>query len=263
MRKAYIMPQFHFVSLCAAALSLLLGASSAQAQTVSAVPAAIKTKYNITTTWYAKYIDANGIAVLGSSAVSNAALLKARKNMLTLMATLPTGAKAKLDAQKVRVVILGPGETASSIPEYNALFGSASDATYWGGFGPTSTLPICAGTQDNLIGNFGNENVFVHEFGHAIAEMALPALDTKFQSELTAAYNNAKAKSLWSNTYAITDIKEYWAEGIQSYFDVNREGTAAGDGTHNLINTRTELKTYDVPLHNLLNRVYGNVALQN
>jgi hypothetical protein len=238
-------------------------ATSATAQTVGAVPATIKTKYAITSPWYAKYVDAGGIAVLGSAAVSDAALLKARNNVLTLLATLPKSSTATLDSKKVRVVILATTEKVSAIPEYNAMFGSARDATYWAGFGPTTALPICAGTESNLLGTSDGENIFVHEFAHGIAEIALPAIDSKFQSELNSAFAAAKTKSLWANTYAITDIKEYWAEATQSYFNVNREGTAAGDGIHNAINTRTELKTYDVALYTLINRIYGGANLKN
>jgi hypothetical protein len=235
----------------------------AHAQTVGAIPATIKTKYGITSSWYAKYVDAGGIAVLGSASVSDAAMLKARNNMLSLLATLPKSSVTTLDSKKVRVVILAKTEKVSSIPEYNALFGSANDATYWAGFGPTTTLPICAGTEANITGTSDGENIFVHEFAHGIAEIALPSIDAKFQTELDSAFAAAKTKSLWANTYAITNIKEYWAEGVQSYFDINREGTASGDGIHNSTNTRTELKTYDVALYNLLFRIYGNVALKN
>ncbi len=260
MRYRIYFRSIGFATIVASALAF---APAATAQTVGAVPQTIKTKYSISSAWYAKYVDAGGIAILGSSVVSDAALLKARKNMLTLMATLPKSATATLDSKKVRVVILAKTEKVSAIPEYNALFGAANDATYWAGFGPTLSLPICAGTEANIMGTNDGENIFVHEFGHGIAEIALPAIDPKFQAELTTAFNTAKAKSLWAKTYAAADIKEYWAEGVQTYFDVNREGVAGGDGIHNNINTRAELKTYDVALHALLSRIYGTATLQN
>lgn len=233
--------------------------STSFAQTVGALPGAVKTSYNITSPWYSKYIDANGIPVLGSAAVSDAALLKARLNVLRLLMTLPTSAKAKLIAQKVRVVIWARTEKASSIPEWFAKHGTGGDTTYWGGFGPIPDLLICGGTEANLIDNFGAENVFVHEFAHAIAEMALASIDANFTAQLNTAWNarTSVTPARWAGTYAATDTKEYWAEGVQSYFNVNR----AADAVHNGIDTRAELQAYDPLLYALISRVYGAGAL--
>jgi hypothetical protein len=248
-----------FLSFLIVILASLCVSNISKAQTVGAVPAAVKTNYNITSPWYAKYVDANGIPVLGSSVVSDAALVKARSNILRLLATLPTSAKAKLVTQKVRVVIWARTEKASSIPEFFAQYGTTGDATYWGGFGPRTGLPICGGTEANLIDNYGAENVFVHEFAHGVAEMALASIDANFTSQLNAAWTARSSVSpvRWAGTYAATDTKEYWAEGVQSYFNVNR----AADAVHNDIDTRAELQTYDPPLYALINRVYGAGAL--
>lgn len=248
-----------FLSLICFSFLIIGISSSANAQTVGTIPSAVRTSHSIPTTWYAKYIDANGIPVLGSSVVSDAALIKARSNVLRLLATLPTSAKARLVTQKVRVVIWARTEKASSIPEFFAQYGTSGDATYWGGFGPRTGLPICGGTEANLIDNYGAENVFVHEFAHGVAEMALASIDANFTTQLNAAWTarNSVNPVRWAGTYAATDTKEYWAEGVQSYFNVNR----ASDAVHNGIDTRAELQTYDPPLYALINRVYGAGAL--
>lgn len=251
----------HHIILAVSVIGLaIMTPVPALAQTVTAVPSSVKTSHNITSSWYAKYIDANGIPVLGSSLVGDAALVKARSNVLRLLMTLPTSAKARLVSQKVRVVIWARSEKASSIPEYYAMFGTGSDSTYWGGFGPTASLPIAAGTEANLIDNYGAENVFVHEFAHGVAEMALASVDSNFTSQLNAAFaaRSSVTPTRWANTYAATNTKEYWAEGVQSYFNVNR---AADPGIHNGIDTRAELQTYDPPLYNLISRVYGSGGL--
>jgi len=49
---------------------------------------------------------------------------------------------------------------------------------------------------------------------------------------------------------------EYWAEGVQSWFDTNREF----DHDHNHVNTRAELKEYDSPLAGLVAEVFGDGA---
>ena len=51
--------------------------------------------------------------------------------------------------------------------------------------------------------------------------MGFAAIDPEFDGRLRAAYARAMDKGLWKETYAATNHKEYWAEGVQSYFDCN------------------------------------------
>ena len=48
---------------------------------------------------------------------------------------------------------------------------------------------------------------------------------------------------------------EYFAEGVQSWFNVNREANPP-DGINNHVNTREELKQYDIELYNLIAVVF-------
>jgi cyclophilin family peptidyl-prolyl cis-trans isomerase len=61
---------------------------------------------------------------------------------------------------------------------------------------------------------------------------------------------------LWKNTYAATNHSEYWAEGVQSWFDDN----APPDALHNDIRTRAKLKEYDPTLAKLCQEVFGDGA---
>ena len=65
----------------------------------------------------------------------------------------------------------------------------------------------------------------------------------------------------WRNTNAGCNIGEYFTEGIQPYFDVNRRGPAGGDGVHDDIATRATLRNYDRPLFNQFDRVYPGKVL--
>jgi hypothetical protein len=56
-------------------------------------------------------------------------------------------------------------------------------------------------------------------------------------------------------TYAASNSDEYFAEGVQDWFNVNAERNPP-DGVHNFVNTRAELKTYDPNLYNLLKRYF-------
>lgn len=261
----------HLRKLTPTALAVLvvlacLGGGPVGAQTVqSPVPSAIVQEYGLDTTFYKKYVDAWGIPVLGSANVGNAALQKAHAQLGTLLWTYPYWPVPELDQRKVRVVIMARTEDATDIPEFRAAFGTSPsyDTQYWGGFGATDYLPVSAGTEDNLIDGYGNENVFAHEFGHTIADMALRHIDPNFTSELTSAYNDARSTGKWINTYADDNVSEYWAEGVQSYFGVNRQGPVGGDGVHNHVDTRAELASYDPRLYALLHRVYQGRTLPN
>jgi peptidyl-prolyl cis-trans isomerase A (cyclophilin A) len=84
--------------------------------------------------------------------------------------------------------------------------------------------------------------------------MGLNTVDPGFEGRLQAAYAAARAGGLWQGTYAITSVGEYWAEGVQNWFDDNREN----DALHNHVNTRAELKAYDPALAALCAEVFGD-----
>ena len=101
---------------------------------------------------------------------------------------------------------------------------------------------------------YSTENIMIHEFAHAIHSLGLRTVDPTFQPRLSKVYEDAKAKGLWKGTYAISNISEYWAEGVQSWFDTNRQN----DSSHNHVDTRAELKSYDPALAKLVEEVFGD-----
>ncbi|MEU6486109.1 hypothetical protein [Streptomyces sp. NPDC046887] len=234
----------------------------------SPVPQDVVRRYNLDTRWYTKYVAGPTdpqtglpLPVLGSARIQDATLLKAARQLDTLTRTYPYHPIGELNRRKVRVVLTARSEKMSSIPEVRARYGTSLDERYWAGMGATDSLPLSVGTEANLVDNQGGENCYAHEFGHSVADMALTHIDPDFQRQLDAALANARAKGLWRNTYAQTNYHEYWAEGLQSYFDINRAGPAGGDGVHNDIDTRSELQRYDAQLFTLLDRVYRGAKL--
>lgn len=63
------------------------------------------------------------------------------------------------------------------------------------------------------------------------------------------------AKGLWKGKYASVNDREYFAEGVQSWFDNNREND------HDHVNTRAELIEYDPGLAALCREVFGETEL--
>src|SRR5262249_59583033 len=82
----------------------------------------------------------------------------------------------------------------------------------------------------------------------------LSTTDPTFDRRLRAAYQAAMDRGLWKNTYAATNHSEYWAEGVQSWFDDN----APPDALHNDVRTRAKLKEYDPALAKLCEEVFGD-----
>jgi alpha-glucosidase len=68
--------------------------------------------------------------------------------------------------------------------------------------------------------------------------------------------NQAVAKGKYDNTYAKTNFYEYWAEGVQNWFNVNAE-VPIPDGKHNQLNTREELKKYDPDLYQVISQYFS------
>ena len=68
----------------------------------------------------------------------------------------------------------------------------------------------------------------------------------------------AIAAGLWKGAYASVNHHEYFAEGVQSWFDNNR----SNDAEHNDVDTREELIAYDPRLAELCREVFGDTELR-
>jgi len=101
------------------------------------------------------------------------------------------------------------------------------------------------------------EDILIHEFAHSIHLIGIIQVDTTINSTLKRYLEMAEAEGKYVNTYARTDIYEYWAEGVQDWFNANAE-VPEPDGKHNQMNTREELKIYDPRLYELISHYFGD-----
>jgi hypothetical protein len=202
--------------------------------------------------FYKKYIDADGIPVVGSGSVPDLALLQARKIVIQMLSDLKiSGVIAQLKKKKIRIAVMSKDEVTTDIPEHSDL-NTAFPGTNWNsrgrGFGATLARPATSCAEENLLcylmDPYRGENILVHEFAHTIHELGISYLEPDFNKKLEKIYKSAKEKGLWRDTYAISNFKEYWAEGVQDFFNANLQAVPA-NGIHNEINTREELKNYD------------------
>ncbi len=209
--------------------------------------------------FYAKHISVGGLPIVGSAKVSDFALKEAAYLVSTMLEHRPDVREAMVK-NKVRCAIMAYTERTTDIPEHSDLKPKA----YWDvrarGLGATTVRPAVSGAEENLLNYPGDpystENILIHEFGHAMHEMGLSTADPTFDKRLRAAFEKANEAGLWKGTYAATNPQEYWAEGVQSWFDTNREN----DSQHNHVNMREELKEHDPPLSALLEEVFGDTT---
>jgi hypothetical protein len=207
--------------------------------------------------FYTKYLSAHGLLVVGSSKVSDYALREAAYLADQMLAHRPEVRDAMI-RNKVRLAVMAYSERTTDIPEHRDL----QPKLYWNirarGLGASRQRPAVSCAEENLLNYKGDpystENIMIHEFAHTIHSMGLRTVDPTFQPRLRKVYKDAKAKGLWKDTYAISNVSEYWAEGVQSWFDTNRQN----DSSHNHVDTRAELKSYDPALAKLVEEVFGD-----
>ena len=218
--------------------------------------------------YYTQYADANGLPVLGGNLVSAAALTHACETILGMM-SLRQDLLAEMIANGTIAAVTGDGEGITQIPAYSDLdtvfpiTGDTWDNRARGGLGATKARPVSSGTEENVLCYANDpyqdggvhEDIFLHEFAHSVDLMALEDLDQDFLDELQAAYDDAVANNLFENTYADDNVEEYWAEGVQTWFNANLESDPP-NGLHNSVNTRAELESYDPALHGLISRIF-------
>lgn len=207
--------------------------------------------------FYKKYLEVGGFAIVSSEHVSDYALREA-KYLVGRMLEGRQDILTALTNNQVRLAVMAYHEMTTQIPEHSDL----TPAKYWDkrarGLGATSARPAVSCGEENLLNYPGDpywsENILLHEFSHAVHEMGLSTIDPTFHERLDAAYQEALSGGLWKGTYASQNRAEYWAEGVQSWFDSNREN----DSEHNHVNTREELKEYDPKLAALCEEVFGD-----
>ncbi len=207
--------------------------------------------------FYKKFINASGIPVVSSWRVPDEALIKVAQMSEFFLENLPAEVSENLIKNKCRVAILARYEGTTDMPEYAHL--AADTSVNWDvrarGLGGTMDLPLTSCAEENVlcyqIDKYHAEDIFIHEFAHTIHAVGILPANPEFNAQLEKALQQAKTQGKWDNTYAATNIWEYWAEGVQSWFNVNAD-VPKPDGKHNFVNTREELKAYDPQLYKIL-----------
>lgn len=210
--------------------------------------------------FYKKYVSASGYPIVSSDAVSDFALLEAAYLVDLMLAKRPDVREAMIRSGS-RLVVIGYREFTTDIPEHREF----KPKDYWDrrarGTGGSATDPVCTCGEENLLAYPGDpyaaECILIHEFAHNIHLRGMAVVDPTFDQRVKAAYDAAMKQGLWKDKYASVNHHEYFAEGVQSWFDNNRPP----DHDHNHVRTRALLKEYDPGLAKLCEEVFGETKL--
>jgi hypothetical protein len=222
--------------------------------------------------FHAKSTSAHGFPIVASAAVSDFALLEAAYLVDALLAARPDVRQALIESG-ARLCILGHDEYTTDLPEFAFLaatpmegFPGISGRDFWDararGTGGSETDPYCSCGEENLLAYDGDpyaaECILIHEFAHVIHLRGMSNVDPSFDARLLAAYDAAMRDGLWKGKYASVNHHEYFAEGVQCWFDNNR----VNDHDHNHVHLRSELLDYDPRLAALCKEVFGDTELR-
>lgn len=208
--------------------------------------------------FYTKCVYFQGMPILGSPKVDDRALRKIVETFDKMLARVPKGTMPALVAAGCHYSIIAEEEGQTDLPEYADL--KNDPKTDWNkrarGLGGKYT----SGGEENILefptDRYKGESIYIHEFAHTLDEFGFSKVDKEFREDLKKAYRQAMDEGLWKDTYSKTNSAEYFAEGVQMYFDCARVASPP-NGVHNEIGNRAGLKNYDPRLYALVDRVFG------
>jgi hypothetical protein len=226
---------------------------------------------------YTKFTWAREFAVIGRQA-SDEALLKANDTIRKMFAYRHDILKA-LIADGVRLVVLGPGEHISDLPEYKRLKDPNSVDALSRYLTYTPEMKLLVVGEENVLANpqdpYVGANQVIRVFADALYqvcgtrpvdpnfesrprwiwqqyELRVQRLDERFDAKLKDLYDQAVIAGKWKATGAMAGRAAYWTEGVLAYFAaLGQEETPIG--ASHPINTRENLAEYDPGLYALVN----------
>ena len=210
--------------------------------------------------FYRKFTSAGGYPIVASDKVDDYALREAAWLVDLMLAKRPDVRDAMIHSGS-RLIIMAHDEFTTDMPEHAHI----KPKDFWDGrargLGGSRSDPVCSCGEENLLAYEGDpyssENILIHEFAHNIHLRGMVRVDATFDDRLAEAFASAMEEGLWAGKYAASNRAEYFAEGVQSWFDDNRED----DHDHNHVNTRAELIEYDPRLAALCEEVFGDTEL--
>jgi hypothetical protein len=223
-------------------------------------------------TFYTQSLKAHGFPIVASAKVNPYALKETAFIMDQMLDHRPDVREAMIRSG-ARMCIMAHNEFSTDLPEFKRMeqepakdFPDLPPKIYWDararGVGGSETDPFCTCAEENVLcfpgDPYEQECILIHEFAHCIHLRGMVNVDPSFDTRLKATYDAAMKAGLWKGKYASVNHHEYWAEGVQSWFDNNR----VNDHDHNHVHMRSQLIEYDPGLAAMCREVFGDTAIK-
>lgn len=241
-----------------------------QQPSVIPVPSGIETDPVFT-----KYVWCRGFSILGTAGVSDAALLEADRIVRNMFRYRHDVLKALIDGG-LELAVYEDGQAPAGLKELHPeTFVDAREPNK-----PAANLPqrLCFGVpQSNLLNGLNSrrnsESMLIGAMAKAVLlytgfrdmdpdydsrrlkqqyEKDLERLDRRTYDKLRRLHRSAAEQGLWKGTPAAQNAFEYFAAGVQAFFDAS--SLTAADGRQ--IHTRRQLEAYDPALEAFISGLF-------
>ena len=179
-------------------------AFSAQAgeKSIDAIPDSLRDTFKIAPFYAQDQLAIGDMPVVASAKVNPFALKEAKYLIDHMLDGRDDIRKAMVDSH-VRFIVMATTEMTTDVPEHSKL----KPKKYWDrrarGLGATPSNPAVSCGEENLLCMPGDpyhqENILIHEFGHAIQEVGVAALDKTFAGRLKESFDHATEAGLWKD----------------------------------------------------------------
>ncbi|KAK3773277.1 hypothetical protein RRG08_053662 [Elysia crispata] len=206
--------------------------------------------------FYQKYTEAYGIPVLCDKNVSDDALRRACY-VLRFMLAENSVVREWFWRMSGRIAVIGKDEVTNDIPEHRHHSDLGNQVTR--GRSATYHNPVSTAGEENILCYQKDRNrqkdMMVRHLSKAIYVLGAAVGIQGWDGRMRAAYAHAKKTGLFKDTLFMKSVQDFFAEGVQSYFNVQTY-RAKPDGVHGPIATRGALKYYDPDLYNLIKEIF-------
>lgn len=208
--------------------------------------------------FYTKCVYFQGLPIVGSPKVEDRAFRRIVETFGKMLARCPKGTVQALVDAGCHYSIIAEEEGQTDLPEYADMRNDPK--TDWNKRARGLGGKFTSGGEENILeyptDRYKGECIYMHEFAHTLDAFGFAKVDPNFVRDVTAAYDAAMKEGLWHDTYSKTNRFEYFAEGVQMYFDCARVASPP-NGVHNEIGNRAGLKKYDPRLYAVVDREFG------
>lgn len=209
--------------------------------------------------FYKKCAYFRGIPIVGSEKVDDRAFRVLIHTFTKMLARVPDSTFETLAKEGSHYSIIAASEGQTDLPEYWDM--KNDPKVDWNKRARGLGGLVTSGGEENILeypnDRYKGESIYIHEFAHTLANYAFGPTDSTFLPRMRDTYKKAMAEGLWKNTYSATNADEYWAEGVQAYFDCCRSASPP-NGVHNEVCNRVQLKAYDPRLFALIDEKFGH-----